>query len=177
MNIKRTVFVLALVSLFLVLPASAKKEPGDVPAPEWVSVELDVIEDVDVLVLDWTEVAEAEKYALSIYGVVLVDYIDDKGTPEEGDDELIEDVEVEWCVCYSSVDHQIAIPLEDLAADVEAAIAQAIADAGIAEDAIEDVSYESAFAKVKGLDPHDKEDMKRQNNTFSEPYDLTSLDD
>lgn len=165
---KRTILLLTIVSL-IAIPSFAKKEPGDVPAPIWAAEPVQLVDDDTSVKFDWEDVAEAEKYCLNICGMVLVDGMID--------DELVEDVEIEWCVCFGTSDwnedmsvSDITIPLEDLHLTIFAAIEEAMADAGITE--VDDVELTEMFAKVKGLDPHDKEDSKRQNNLFSEPLDL-----
>ena len=180
---KRAILILTVVSL-ISIPSFAKKQPGDVPAPTWAVVDPAVPVDIvdDDIVFDWTDVEEAEKYSLCIEGVLEVDYTDDKETPETDDDEIFLDVEVEFSVCFGTSDRtdggemgdsDLAIPVEDFFAALEAAADAAMLDQlGISlgeEDAIELIEL---TAKVKGLDPHDKLDKRRQNNEFSEDLDL-----
>jgi hypothetical protein len=164
---KRTILLLAVVSL-IAIPSFAKKEAGDVPAPVWAAEPVQLVDDDTSVKFDWEDVTEAEKYCLNICGMVLVD-----GLIE---DEPVEDVEIEWCVCFGTSDwnedmsaSEITIPLEDLHLAIFAAIDEAIADAGIVEA---EYTLEEMCAKVKGLDPHAETGKKRQNNEFSEPLDL-----
>jgi hypothetical protein len=181
---KRTILFLAVVSLIAV-PSFAKKEAGDVPAPTWAVVDPAVPVDIidDDVVFDWTDVADAEKYSLCIEGVLDIDYTDDNGTPDYTDDDTeYLDVEVEFSVCFGTSDRtdggdmgdsDLAIPVEDFFTALEEAADAAVLDQlGISLDDADDVELTALTAKVKGLDPHDKSDKKRQNNEFSDDLDL-----
>jgi hypothetical protein len=159
--------MLTVVSL-LAIPAMAAKEPGDVPAPVWAAVDPVVPVD-DSLKFDWDDVAEAEKYSLDICGMILVDGMID--------DVPVEDLEIEWCVSFGTSDwnedmgdSEITIPLEDIHLAIFAELEEGLIAAGITE--IYDLEIAEMYAKVKGLDPSDKNPKKRQNNEFSAPLDL-----
>jgi hypothetical protein len=171
--------LLTIVSLLIAIPVLAKSEkPGDVPAPRWTDPVTypgepePFIETAEDVTFNWTDVAEAEKYSVDVYGIVLVDGTINEGTPDE---ELVEGVEVEWSVSFGTSDWNpdnmgdptMTIPLEDANAAVEAAIAAAIAEAGIT--LVTDVEDYAVYAKVKGLDPHAEGGKKRQDNPFSDP--------
>ena len=178
MKTRNILIVLAVVSLLVSIAAFAKNEPGDVPAPTNLSYSTDPGDELadppvpPTVTFDWDDVAEAEKYSLDICGVVLVDYTVD--TVETLD------VPVEWCVSFGTSDWNpdamsdptITIPLEDLHAAIDAAIDAGIVELGISLDDVDDKELVEMYAKVKGLDPHDKTDKKRQNNLFSDPLDL-----
>jgi hypothetical protein len=186
---KRTILMLTVVSLLVAIPALAKNNvPGDVPAPTWAVVDPAVPVDFvnGDIVFDWTDAAGAEKYSLCIEGVLEVDYTDDNGTPDipEDDTEYL-DVEVEFSVCFGTSDRtdggemgdsDLAIPVEEFFVALEAAAeAAALDQLGISLDDADDVELIALTAKVKGLDPHDKNDMKRQNNLFSPTLDLLAI--
>lgn len=173
---KRTILILTVFA-FMAIPLLAKNNiPGDVPAPTWEVLDPAVPVDFvnDDIVFDWTDVAAAEKYSLCIEGVLEVDYTID--TTE------YLDVEVEFSFCYGTSDRtdggemgdsDLAIPAEEFFdAMVAAAEAAALDQLGISLDDADDVLLTVLTAKVKGLDPQDKEDLKRQNNEFSEDLDL-----
>jgi len=171
---KRTILMLTVVSLMVAIPVLAKNNvPGDVPDPTWaVADPVDFVD--DDIVFDWTDVAEAEKYSLCIEGLLEVDYTID--TTE------YLDVEVEFSFCYGTSDRtdggemgdsDLAIPTEEFFTAMEAAAEAAVLDQlGISLDDADDVELMALTAKVKGLDPQDKEDSKRQNNLFSDPLDI-----
>lgn len=175
MKIKRAILLLTVVSL-LAIPAMALKEYGDVPPPTDLSYSTDPGDETAepptpaTITFDWVPGIgkAAEKYSLDICGMVSVDGL--------MVDVPVEDVEIEWCVSFGTSDwnedmsaSEITIPLEDLHIAIFAAIDEAIADAGITEAEYE---LEEMYAKVKGLDPSDKNPKKRQNNEFSEQLDL-----
>ena len=171
---KRVILMLTVVSLIAV-PSFAVKEPGDVPAPDWEDPA--VYPDGDNIVFDWTDVAEAEKYSLCIEGLLEVDYTID--TTE------YLDVEVEFSVCFGTSDRtdggemgdsDLAMPGEDFMIAILTAMDEALLDQlGIGLDDLDDWEFMELIAKVKGLDPHDKLDKKRQNNEFSEDLDLLAV--
>jgi len=175
---KRTILMLTVVSLLVAIPVLAKSEkPGDVPAPTWTTGS-DPVTDPEpfiengVVTFNWNAVAEAEKYSVDVYGIVLVSGTIGEGTPDE---ELVEGVEVEWSVSFGTSDYNpdnmsdptISIPTDEANAAVEDAIAAAIAEAGIT--LVTDVEDYAVYAKVKGLDPHAQGGKKRQDNVFSDP--------
>jgi len=152
----------------------AKKQFGDVPKIEWADPAVEILEAVDdtpkSVQFDWEPEEQAEKYSLCIEGAGTVDIlVDDMGTTETDDDIIDEGVEVEFEVCYSAVDDVLIIPVEDILADLTVAI---LAELGVEMEDVVGGELLALDAKVKGLDPHDKEDMKRQNNEFSEKEDL-----
>ena len=171
---KRVILMLTVISL-LAIPTMAVKEPGDVPAPAWADPP--VYPDGDNIVFDWTDVGAAEKYSLCIEGLLEVDYTID--TTE------YLDVEVEFSVCFGTSDRtdggemgdsDLAIPGEDFMIAIFAAIDEALLDQlGIGIDDLDDMDWIELIAKVKGLDPHDKLDKKRQNNEFSPDLDLMAI--
>ena len=182
---KKTILMLTVVSLLVAIPVLAKNNfPGDVSQP--TNLEFEISEPPETITFTW-EPGDggkvAEKYSLDIYGVIVFDYVDDKGTPETGDDELIEDVEVEWSASFGTGDYNsdnmsdptITIPLDDVHNAVIADLLETLTEMEIEALDVDEESVEitEMFAKVKGLDPSDKEQKKRQNNLFSEPVDLT----
>ena len=176
MKMKSAIVMLTVFSLLLGITAFAAKEPGDVPAPTDLTATINpydpgLPEVPASITFDWVDASgQAEKYSLDVCGVVLVDGTVG-GVPTA-------DIEVEWCASFGTSDWNpdamsdptITIPLEDLHDAIFLAIEDAIAAAGITE--VTDVELAEMYAKVKGLDPHDKLDKKRQNNLFSEPLDL-----
>ena len=171
---KRTILFLAVVSL-LAIPSLAKNNvPGDVPAPSWEDPP--VYPDGDYVVFDWTDVEEAEKYSLCFEGVLEVDYTIDET-------EYL-DVEVEFSFCFGTSDRtdggemgdsDLGILYDDFLTAWDAAVEEALNDQlGISLGQEDEIDLIEFIAKVKGLDPHDKEDSKRQNNIFSDYLDLLS---
>ena len=168
---KRVILLLAVVSLIAV-PSFAKKEAGDVSKPTDLDFEIIDISEPNITFtwLPGDDAKPAEKYSLDICGMVLVDGL--------MVDVPVEDIEVEWCVSFGTSDYNpdnmsaptIAIPLEDLHLAIFEAIEEASSNAGITQ--INDVELAEMYAKVKGLDPSDKNPKKRQNNLFSDPLDL-----
>ena len=177
MNIKRALLTLAVIFLTAVPLIAKNNVPGDVPAPEWAAEPI-YSPDYEHIGFDWTDVEGAEKYSLCFEGVYEVDYT-------IGETEYF-DVEVEFSFCYGTGDRTdggeigdsyLSIPFDDFFADWDAASEEAVYEQlGILPD---EADYFEAdlivfIAKVKGLDSHDKEDSKRQNNAFSDDLDLSS---
>jgi hypothetical protein len=175
MKVRRTLLMLAVVSLTAIPLLAKNNVPGDVPAPEWAADP--VYPDDGYIVFDWTDVEEAEKYSLCFEGVLEVDYTID-------DTEYL-DVEVEFSFCFGTSDRTdggeigdsyLSILYDDFLAAQDTAIEEALYDQlGILPDEVDEVDWIAFTAKVKGLDPHDKEDLERQNNAFSEDLDLLSI--
>jgi hypothetical protein len=187
---KRAILMLTVVSLLVAIPVLARNNvPGDVSVPTDLTLtSIDPGDPPDTpatVTFDWLagdDAKPAEKYSLDIYGMIVFDYVDDKGTPETDDDELIEDVEIEWSASFGTGDYNpdnmsdptITIPLEDVHVAIFADILETLIEMEIDVLAVDGESVEitEMFAKVKGLDPSDKNPKKRQNNTFSESIDL-----
>ena len=169
---RRTILMLTVISL-VAIPLLAKNNvPGDVPAPEWEDPP--IYPDGDYIVFDWTDVEEAEKYSLCFEGVLEVDYTID--TTE------YLDVLVEFSFCFGTSDRtdggemgdsDLGILYDDFLSAWDTSVEEALNDQlGISLGQEDDIVLIEFIAKVKGLDPHDKEDLKRQNNEFSDDLDL-----
>ena len=177
MKIKRAILFLTIVSLLAAIPVLAKKPAGSLGPPTLLTITpttatIDEVDDVDVFLLDWTDVGDpnAEKYSVDITATATYDTGDDD--PDTGED-IMASVEVAASFGTSDrldggdmADSDLNIPgadVEALAAELDAALALALELAGLAPDTPADVEI---TAKVKALDPHVKPN-KRQNNPFS----------
>jgi len=171
MKVKNVILLVIGMSL-LVTMATLAKDKGDVDQPQNLGYVLnpgDLYAEPDpipaTIAFDWDDVADAEKYSLDIEGIIVVD-----GTTGTDPDPIpVEDVELEIELSFSSDISELTLDLQELHAALYAAI-----DAAIAEAEINDAQWEvvELYAKVKGLDPHDKTDTKSQDNPFSESVSL-----
>ncbi|MHC4540267.1 MAG: hypothetical protein ACYS74_10865 [Planctomycetota bacterium] len=149
MKIKSAIVMLMAISFVLTVPAMAAKEPGDLLAPENVTV---TITDLDVLV-EWDEVENAVKYSVEVESTVTV-----------YDDVLEENVELDLTVEVGTpVDESIEFTLPWLKGEVLAQLA------GLGYDAGDIVDLGNPIVKVKALDPT-RPPQKRQNNLFGWAY-------
>lgn len=171
---KRTILLLTVISLLVAIPAMAKKPAGSLGPPILLSIvpttaTIDEVEDVDVFLLDWTDVEDpdAEKYSVDVTAVAVCDTgeVDEYGDPIE--------VEIDMSASFGTSDRldggdmgdsDLNIPI----ADVEALVADLdyYLDLLILFEIIESAGPIEISAKVKALDPHVKPN-KRQNNPFS----------
>ena len=163
---KRTILMLTVVSLLVAIPALAKNNvPGDVPAP--ADLTYTIIPAVDepptpeMVKFVWVAEPQAEKYSLDIEGAGWVTIVD-----------ATEDVWVEFSVSYSAMESELTMPVQDVLDDLTAAI---LAELGVEMEDVLGGELVEMIAKVKGLDPQDKLDSKRQNNLFSADLDLLPL--
>ena len=178
---KRTILMLTVVSLLVVGIAFAKP-PGSLGPPELLSITpgtatIDEVDDVPVLLLDWTDVVDpvAEKYSVDITATATYDTGDDD--PDTGDD-IMATVEVEASFGTSDrldggdmSDSDLNIPVSDIEAllvELEAALEAALI---AAELPLDTPAVVEVWAKVKALDPH-APGNKRQNNPFSNSLEI-----
>jgi len=150
------------------------KPPGALGPPTLLSIiettaTIDEVEDVPVILLDWTDVGGAGKYSVDITATATYD----TGEVDEDENPILAEVVVEASFGTSDrldegdmADSDLNIPISDIE-DIEAALAAALAvalDAAGLPPGTEAVVELSA--KVKALDP-DVKPTKRQNNPFS----------
>jgi len=107
---------------------------------------------------------DAEKYSVVLCGDLSYSF----GTIEPYT--MVEDAKI--CINYSTTDQCIEIDRGMIEAEVLATIA---ASEGIPMNQIQDFSFD-IMAKVKGLDPHNKTSVKRQDNWFSETVPVGTLE-
>jgi len=162
---KKTILMLTIVSLLIAVPAMAKKDKGDVDQILWADVDpVKIIDaegdDPEMVKFDWKDEIEAEKYSLDIEGAGWVTI--------EGEDDAIW---VEFEVSYSAVISELTMPVEDVLADLTEAVLAELEEGMVATGG----ELVEIIAKVKGLDPQDKEDVKSQDNMFSADLDLLEL--
>jgi len=170
---KRTILMLTIVSLLAITAFAAPKgpkAPGSLGPPTLESIELttatiDDVEDVDVYLLDWTDVEGADKYCVCVTAVAIYD----TGEVDEDEEPIMAEVEVEACFGTSCrldggdmSDSDLNIPVED----IDALLAELDALLELMEIEEGDVESVEVTAKVKALDPSVKP-TKRQNNPFS----------
>jgi hypothetical protein len=169
---KRTILMLTVVSLIAVPAFAAKKAPGILGPPELLSITqttatIDEVPDVDVFLLDWTDVTGADKYSVDVTAMALAD----TGEVDEDENPIL--IELEMSASFGTSerldggdmsDSNLNIPVEDIEALV--ADLQAYIDYLIGEGDIVSADPIEVSAKVKALDPSVKP-TKRQNNPFS----------
>lgn len=167
---KRTILMLTIVSLLAV--TALAKPPGSLGPPTLESIVLttatiDEVPDVDVFLLDWTDVEGADKYSVDVTAVAVAD----TGEVDEYGDPILIDIELQASFGTSDRldggvmgDSDLNIPV----ADIEALEAELDALLTFLIDLEVIVSAEpiEISAKVKALDPSVKP-TKRQNNPFS----------
>ncbi|MHC4926276.1 MAG: hypothetical protein ACYTER_02905 [Planctomycetota bacterium] len=177
-----------LICLILTAPAMAKKEFGPVPEPNMLSA----VYEPNHLCLQWTDVPEAVKYSLELYGTAFYNY-DDPNTlnePNNIDAELW--VEVSFGTSDRTDggdmgDPNLCIPLDDLCDIIMYAIIDELEMMEIEPNALNEFAWGSdipddpngLWAKVKSLTPgkgkgkgsggKNNPFKGRQNNKFSEP--------
>jgi len=170
MKIKRAILLLTVV-LLVAVPVMAKKPAGSLGPPTLLSIvqttaTIDEVDDVDVFLLDWTDVT-GDKYSVDVTAMAVADtgLLDDEENP------IL--VEIEMSASFGTSDRldggdmgdsNLNIPV----ADIEALVAalQAYIDYLIGEGEIVSADPIEVTAKVKALDPSVKP-TKRQNNLFS----------
>ena len=169
---KRTILMLTVVLLVAVPAFAAPKPAGSLGPPTLLSIvpttaTIDEVEDVDVFLLDWTDVTGADKYSVDVTAMAVCD----TGEVDEYDDPI--EVEIDMSASFGTSDRldggdmgdsDLNIPVEDieaLVADLEYYL-----DLLILFDIIESAGPIEISAKVKALDPSVKP-TKRQNNPFS----------
>ena len=174
MKIKRAILMLTVVSLLVAIPALAKKPTGALGPPTLESIvvttaTIDEVDNVDVILLDWSDVTGADKYSVDIEATATYD----TGELDDEEEPIMASVEVSASFGTSARldggdmgDSDLNIPVSDveaLLAELDAALAAALEAAGLPLDtpAVVEIS-----AKVKALDPSVKP-TKRQNNPFS----------
>ena len=164
MKLRNVVLALAVVSL-VAIPAFAKNNKGDVPQIQDLAVQIIAAEGEtpEMVEFSWADITEAEKYSLDIEGAGWVTIVD-----------VVDPVWVEFSVSYSAVASPLALPVEDVLNDLAAAV---LAELGVEIEDVLGGELLELSAKVKGLDPLDKLDVKSQDNMFSESLDLMPLFD
>ena len=166
MKLRMTLAALALILVITIVPCTAKNLDnntygGDVYRYEFGTVDMDE----EYINLCWDlddeqpiDVSQdAEKFSVVLCGDLSYSF----GTVEPYT--VVEDAEI--CIDYSTTDRCIEIDLSMVEAEVLATIA---ASEGIAVEEIQNFTFD-IMAKVKGLDPHNKTSVKRQDNWFSTP--------
>jgi len=169
---KRAILLLTIV-LLVAVPAMAKKPTGALGPPTLLSIvpttaTIDEVPDVDVFLLDWTDVTGADKYSVDVTAVAVAD----TGYVDEDENPILVDIEMSASFGTSDRldggdmgDSDLNIPVEDIEALVDAL--QAYIDYLIGEGDIVSADPIEVSAKVKALDPSVKP-TKRQNNLFSD---------
>jgi hypothetical protein len=178
MKIKRAILLLTVISLVAV-PVLAKP-PGALGPPDLLSIvqttaTIDEVPDVDVFLLDWTDVVGADKYSVDITALAICD----TGAVDELVDPIL--IEIELSASFGTSDRldggvmsdsYLNIPVSDveaLAADLDYLL-----DLLLYYGIIVDVESVEISAKVKALDPSVKP-TKRQNNPFSNSLPIVLL--
>jgi len=169
---KKAILLLTIISLIAVPTFAAKKPTGALGPPDLLSIvpttaTIDEVEDVDVFLLDWTDVTGADKYSVDVTAMAVCD----TGDVDEYDDPIL--IEIEMSASFGTSDRldggdmgdsDLNIPVADieaLEADLDALLTLLIdLEVIVSADPIE------ISAKVKALDPSVKP-TKRQNNPFS----------
>ena len=166
MKLRNAILALTVVSL-IAIPAMAANNKGDVPQIIWAATAVQIIDAVDetpeMVKFDWEDELAAEKYSLDIEGAGWVTIVD-----------VAEDVWVEFSVSYSAVDSELTMPVQDVLDDLVAAV---LAELGVGIEDVLGGELLELSAKVKGLDPLNKQPVKSQDNMFSADLDLLPLFD
>ena len=182
------IIALALIFAFSAVPCMAKSDKAKGPKPEKASMAKsdkakgpkpekakpgDVFQyafgtaamDADFIDLCWDKADPqpdfteypAEKYSVCLFGPLSFSYGD------SAVDEVIDEIELD----YSTIDRCLSIDLDMVRGEILGMIEYEYGTAPVI-----DFTFGTVSAKVKGLDPHNPEGKKRQDNLFSEPYDF-----
>jgi len=169
---KRTILMLTVISLIAVPTFAGPKPPGSLGPPTLESIvqttaTIDEVPDVDVYLLQWTDVPGADKYSVDVTAMAVAD----TGLLDEDENPIL--IELEMSASFGTSDRldggdmgdsDLNIPVEDIQALVDA-LQTMIDDLILAEEIVSADPIEVS-AKVKALDPSVKP-TKRQNNPFS----------
>lgn len=192
MKTRHLLTIVVLTGLILTAPAIAKKEVGPVPEPNmlWAMYVGDA-NDMS-LCLQWTDVPEAVKYSVELYGKAMYNYDDPNELNEPNT------IDAELCVKLSfgtsdrtdggdMGDPNLCIPVDELCDGVMETIAAELEMMGIDPNTLNAFTWGSEvmddpnglWAKVKSITPgkgkgkgsggKNNPFKGRQNNKFSEP--------
>jgi hypothetical protein len=172
MKLRMTLIALALILVISVVPCTAKGPKDNYGGDVYRYAFGTPVMDDDSINLCWELDAsqpdgvsqDAEKFSVVLFGDLSYSF----GTVEPYT--VVEDAEVS--IDYSTTETCIAIDLGMVEAEVLATIA---ASEGIAVEEIQNFTFDIS-AKVKGLDPHNKASVKRQDNWFSPPVEVGTLE-